>query len=164
MKTSWKTLNYRQIRRGMELCNDNVVRLMRNAAIALKDHQWAATVYQAVLAMEEQGRLLLLYEAYIDGVIIDKEMWRIMFGDHRKKITAAAAAFFIQRDKRKWRRTLDKMGAEFQELKERALYVNFDSRTNRWIHPGRIDSKKAMQVFKKAAEFVKDTRQLMSDE
>ena len=147
----------------MELCNDNVIRLMRNATIALKSHQWAATLYQAVLAMEEQGRLLILYEAYIGGITIDKEMWKTMFGYHRKKIAAAAAAFFIQHDERKWGRTLDKMGAEFQELKERALYVNYDSRTNRWIHPGRIDSKRAMKVFKTAAEFVKDTRQLMSD-
>ncbi len=147
----------------MELCDDNVSRLMKNAALALRNHEWAAAVYQSVLAMEEQGRLLIFYEAYIDGITIDEDMWKLMFGNHKKKIAAVAAAFFIQKDQRKWIRTLDKIGSDFQELKERALYVNFNSRTNHWIHPGRLDSKMAMKVFKTAAEFVKASRQLMSD-
>ena len=97
----------------MELCDENVSRYMANAALALRNQRWAAAVYQSVLAMEEQGRLLIFYEAYIDGITIDKDMWQIMFGNHKKKIAAVAAAFFIQKQERKWNRTLEKLGSEF---------------------------------------------------
>ena len=61
----------------MELCDENVSRYMANAALALRNQRWAAAVYQSVLAMEEQGRLLIFYEAYIDGITIDKDMWQL---------------------------------------------------------------------------------------
>ena len=163
MKTPWKALNYRQIRRGIELCNDNVVRLLRNATLALAASQWPATVYNSVLAMEEQGRLLILYEAYIDGIAIDNEWWRIMFGDHRLKITALATAFFIHKKKKKWTRTLKKLGKEYQELKERSMYVNYNSITGHWVQPGSISKRKAKDVFKTVNKFVQVSRDLMSD-
>jgi len=148
----------------MELCHENTHRLLRGAGIALRNRSWAGAVFQSVLAMEEQGRLVILYEAYIDGITIDEEWWRTMFGDHKTKIALLAAAFFIQKKQRKWTKTLRRLGSEFQELKELSMYVDYQTQRAQWSHPGRITEKKAHQVFKTAVEFIKGTEALMSEE
>lgn len=164
LKTQWKQLTYPQIARGMELCHVNVHRLMRGAAISLRARNWAGAVFQAILAMEEQGRLLVLYMAYIDGITIDKEWWRVMFGDHRKKIAVLAMGYFSAKGQRKWMRTFRKLGSEYQLLKEQAMYVNYQTKSGYWTHPGRISKTKTFKVLKSAAEFIKITEDLMSDE
>ena len=136
---------------------------MKAATISLTSRNWAGAVFQAILAMEEQGRLLILYEAYIDGITIDREWWRVMFGDHRAKISVLAMGYFSAKEKRKWMRTFRKLGSEYQNLKELSMYVNYQTDSARWTHPGRIKKKKALEVYKTAALFIKATEELMSD-
>jgi AbiV family abortive infection protein len=164
LKGQWRQLTYPQIARGIELCHVNAHRLLRGAAIAFKARNWAGAVFQAILAMEEQGRLLVLYLAYIDGITIDKEWWRVMFGDHRKKLAVLAMGYFIAKGQRKWMRTFRKLGSEYQTLKESAMYVNYQSKSAYWTHPGRINRTKALEVLKSAVEFIKTTEDMMSDE
>jgi AbiV family abortive infection protein len=163
MKKQWKTLTYPQIARGMVLCSMNAHRLSRGAAIALRNRSWAGAVFQSVLAMEEQGRLVILYAAYIGAIDIDEEWWRTMFRDHKAKIAWLATAFFIYKEQRKWTKTLRRLGTEFQALKEQAMYVDYRTEKGYWYHPGRIKKRKALEVFKTAAEFIKGTEALMSD-
>jgi AbiV family abortive infection protein len=163
MKSQWKKLTYPQIARGIQLCHVNVRRLMRSAAISLKAGNWPGAVFQAILAMEEQGRLIVLYGAYIGALDIDKEWWRIMFGDHRGKIAALAMGYFSAKLQRKWTRTFHKLGSEYQNLKERAMYVSYQSTSGYWMHPGRIKKTKAIEVFKSAKEFIKVTEDMVTD-
>jgi AbiV family abortive infection protein len=136
---------------------------MKGAAISYRVRNWAGVVFQAILAMEEQGRLIILYMAYIDGITIDKEWWRIMFGDHRQKIAVLAMGYFTSKEQRKWRRTFRKLGSEYQNLKELAMYVNYQTKNAYWTHPGSIKKRKAFEVLKTAAEFIKTTENMMTD-
>jgi AbiV family abortive infection protein len=136
---------------------------MKGALFSFSRGLYASALVQAILAMEEQGRKLILCEAYIDGVELDEEWWRIMFRDHRSKIALLATAYFVTKEQRKWRKTLRRMGSQYQTLKEHAMYVTYDLQRNRWIHPGSITEKKALAVLKEAKSFLAATDELMSD-
>ena len=159
----WKKLDYKEIARGIELCHKNVYRLLKAAVNAFRGGFYASAVMQSILAMEEQGRKLILYMIHVGGIEFDKEWWRIMFGDHRTKISSAAAAYFIQKGKRKWLRTLHKLGSQYQNLKELSMYVSFDLKKDSWIHPARISRKKALAILKEAHEFIKTSDELFRD-
>jgi hypothetical protein len=101
--------------------------------------------------------------AYIGALDIDKEWWRIMFGDHRGKTAALAMGYFSAKLQRKWTRTFHKLGSEYQNLKEQAMYVSYQSTSGYWMHPGRIKKTKAIEVLKSAKEFIRVTEDMVTD-
>jgi len=145
----WKKLNYKEIARGIILCHENVCRLLKSAANAFRSDFYPSAVMQSILAMEERGRKLILYSIHTGGTELDKGWWDVMFGDHRTKIASTVGEYFAQRKKRKWTRTLHKLGSQYQDLKEVAMYVSFDLKKDFWVHPGRISREKALVCFPK---------------
>ena len=148
---------------GIERCHENVHRLMAGASLSFSRGLYASALMHTILAMEEQGRKLVLCGAYMDGIELDEEWWKIMFRDHRAKIALSAIGYFAAKAQRKWLKTLRKIGSQYQALKERSMYVTFDLQKNRWVHPGSITEKKALAVLKEAKSFISTTDEMMSD-
>jgi AbiV family abortive infection protein len=163
-RLKWKKLDYQEIAKGIEHCHWNVYRLMKGASGSFSTGLYANSVLQAILAMEEQGRKLLLWGAYIDGIELDEKWWRIMFRDHRSKIASLAAGHFVAKGERKWLKTLYRIGSQYQALKEHAMYVTFDLQSDRWVHPGTITKRKALLVLKEAKSFASTTDDMMVEE
>ena len=162
-KLKWKRLSYRELFVGIARCHENVHSLVTAAQYLYSKGFYASAVFQTILAMEEQGRKLVLYVAYIDGIELDEKCWRIIFRDHRSKIALLAIGYFSTLGKRKWMKTLRRVGSEYQALKERAMYVDFEVERNHWTHPGRISQKKALSVLREAKLFLFATDKIMVD-
>jgi AbiV family abortive infection protein len=163
-RLKWKKLDYEEIGKGIEHCHWNVYRLMKGASLSFSTGLYGNAVMQAILAMEEQGRKLLLWTAYIDGIELDEEWWETMFRDHKGKIASLAMGHFFAKGQRKWMKTIHRIGSQYQKLKEHAMYVTFDIQKDRWVHPGTITKGKALVVLKEAKSFAKTTDDMMVEE
>lgn len=163
-RVKWRKLDYPEIAKGIEYCHYNVYRLMKGASLSFSKGLYANSVVQAILAMEEQGRKLLLWSAYTGIIELNEEWWKTMFRDHRGKIASLAMGHFSAKGERKWTRTFHKIGSQYQTLKEHAMYVTFDLQTNRWIHPGTIAKRKALLVLKEAKSFASTTDDMMVED
>jgi len=163
-RVKWKKLDYPEIAKGIEYCHYNVHRLMKGASLSFSKCLYANSVVQAILAMEEQGRKLLLWSTYVGIIELDEKYWKTMFRDHQGKIASLAMGHFSAKGERKWMRTFDKIGSQYQTLKEHAMYVTFDLQTDRWIHPGTITRRKALLVLKDAKSFASTTDDMMVED
>jgi septation ring formation regulator EzrA len=52
----WKKLSYDEMKKGIELCHENVYRLLHSAERELNAGQYATATMLSILAVEEQAR------------------------------------------------------------------------------------------------------------
>jgi len=171
----WKKLSYDEIWKGIEACHMNVYRLLESAKRELNAKSYATATMLSILALEEQGRKLALYGAYLGLIEIDCAWWKTMFRSHEEKIALLWLGLLTYAIEKKGEidfKNLDKMtsidseasrkiGKQLQKQKELAMYVTFDLEKNAWLDPQMITKAKSVSVYRQALRSIRATDKYM---
>ena len=173
----WKRLSYDEIKKGVESCHMNVYRLMCSAERELNAESYATAMMLSILALEEQGRKLALFAAYLGMIEIDYDWWKTMFRSHEEKIALIWLGLLTYAMERKGEidygnfdkitsihsAASRKIGEQLQKQKEQAMYVTFDMERDRWLDPQAISKTEAIGVYRKVLRTIRATDKYMLD-
>lgn len=144
VSTSPEQIPSDQLDEGIALCSRNARRLLKDADLLYSNRSYGHALALSVLALEEQGRKVMLVAVKRKVAEIDRELWRMMFRDHGQKL-AMTFNIFTQSLKVKpppeeleriYRHILDAVA-----MKNRGLYVDFFKGS--WHSPFDADMKRA---------------------
>lgn len=168
------------MKEGIELCHENVYRLLRSGERELNAGSYAVAAMLSILAVEEQARKIILFSAYSGMVEIDHEWWKTMFRSHIDKIAVTTMSLLSYAEEQKpIKGDLDiekfekmasvfsalskKTGKRLQRQKELATYVTYDMNRAKWFHPGAITEKTSRRIHRFCLKLILGTDKYMEE-
>jgi len=131
-----------KLKDGSSLAINNANRLLDTANVLFKmeNPDYGASLFLSVIAIEELGKGIMLFQACENDEKIDKETWRKKFEYHKPKIKASIDFIrkFVKDDDpdRKLRLKslddLEKYSLDILDEKMASLYVDWDAIVNNW--------------------------------
>lgn len=77
-----------QLDKGIELCSRNTRRFLKDAELLYSHRSYGHALALSVLALEEQGRKIMLLAVKKGATELNRELWRMMFRDHGQKLAS----------------------------------------------------------------------------
>jgi AbiV family abortive infection protein len=137
-----------QLDEGIALCSRNARRLLKDADLLYSNRSYGHALALSVLALEEQGRKVMLMAIKRKVAEIDRELWRLMFRDHEQKLAMSFQIFTESLKKRPSQEELNHMYRTMPHavaMKNRGLYVDFFN--GLWHSPFDADVRIATQTL-----------------
>lgn len=142
----------KKIMDGSSLSLKNAERLLKDAKNAKANNNYELTISQAILALEELGKALILWECVETNTKIDKKFWHNNLEYHEKKLTGITENLkkftptgHIQAKKQLVK--MEKLLKKFAGKKLQAIYLDWDPSKNDWF----LFSEKSKPTRKKEA-------------
>ena len=133
------------LRDGYKMCVGNARRLIDDAR-TLRDAGRFRTAYLVlVLAMEELGDAVQLYEAGRSGVQDWEEWWGCYFS-HPKAHGSASIEI----------PGMEKVGERFTRIDDDLVYVDFDKNNKRFMSPREDGDRELLELFEKEAAYAEN--------
>lgn len=137
---------------GAMLSLKNAQRLLKDAKNAKSNYNSEQAITQGILALEELGKSLILWECAETKTKVNKKYWHDNLENHEKKLLAIPKNLkkFTPKTATKAKKALTKMEKllkKFKNQKLQAIYVDWDPSKNDWF----LYSEKQKQVKRKDA-------------
>jgi len=133
-----------QLDMGIRLCSRNARRFLKDAELLCSCRSYGHALALSVLALEEQGRKIMLL-AVKEGVAeSNKELQRMMFRDHGQKLAMSFNIFTQTLKVKPPQEELERIYRSIPDavaMKNRGLYVDFFK--NSWHSPFDADVNRA---------------------
>ena len=139
---AYPPLDKAQLRDGYKLCVENARRLISDARALAEAGRYSSAQGILLLALEDLGSALQLYEANRSGVQDWESWWRRYFS-HPKDLESASLGI-AKREKATEGRTL---------VPEDLAHVNFDRKHGKFIAPPEDEDREVVAVFEKEAAY-----------
>lgn len=135
---------------GSSLALKNTDRLLKDARILFDNKRYSTSLALSVLALEEFGKCLLLFEAMTKRSKVTSNMWRKHFMNHNVKLNAILRIIELFPPSPEYKDELDKESKELAKLVEKwgatkiqAIYVDWDNQTKNWFcYDEKVDEDK----------------------
>jgi AbiV family abortive infection protein len=131
---------------GIRLCSRNARRFLKDAELLYSRRSYGHALALSVLALEEQGRKIMLVALKRNLIQMDKELWRMMFRDHGQKLAMSFNIFTQTLKVKPPQEELERIYRSIPDavaMKNRGLYVDFFK--NSWHSPFDADVKRAAE-------------------
>lgn len=135
-----------QLDMGIRLCSRNARKFLKDAELLYSRRSYGHALALSVLALEEQGRKIILLAVKQKLVQIDRGLWRMMFRDHGQKLAMTFNIFTETMKVKPPQQELEKIYRSIPDavaMKNRGLYVDFFK--NSWHSPFDADVKRAAE-------------------
>jgi AbiV family abortive infection protein len=137
-----------QLDEGIALCNRNACRFLKDADLLYSNRSYGHALAFSVLALEEQGRKIMLVAVKKKAIKIDRKLWNMMFRDHGQKLAMTFNIFTKTMKVKPPQEELEEIYRGIPStvaMKNRGLYVDFFK--NSWHSPSDADVKRAAKTL-----------------
>lgn len=164
----------RELLDGASLALKNADRLCKDARMAFNNDRFSTAMALSVLALEEYGKCLLLYEAKTKQRMITEDIWHKEFENHEAKLDAILRVLSSFPLPPKLKEQGDKDLLHFKKLfqkwrnrKLESIYLDWDAATGMWYnYDDRPDTEKkndAKEVLELTEDWFKRFTENMGD-
>ncbi len=162
--SEWK-ISETELFKGSILALKNTDRLIHDASVSFDGRRYSITLTLAVLALEEFGKHLMLFEAIKKKRMINEKIWKNEFSHHETKLKAIPRIlgdFSSHKNDEEVLRTNEKLKALLVSLKNEkldAIYLDWDNEKHVWNNyddlPDEMRKEKASKTLELAKRFLK---------
>ena len=157
---------------GSRICLKNAGRLANDARMLYESQRYSSSISLSVLALEELGKMFLLYDAEERRQPITSKKWRETFKSHGEKIAIITAYLDSHvgnnsAEKKGAMRRLSKVLKALSFKKMESIYVDWDEKNGCWHYFDNHDADKqkiAKTAMRAITSFVDTTIQEMGSD
>lgn len=135
-----------QLDMGIRLCSRNARRFLKDAELLCSNRSYGHALALSILALEEQGRKMMLVAIKRKVTEVNRELWRMMFRNHGQKLAMSLNIFTQTLKAKPPQEELERIYRSIPDavaMKNRGLYVDFFK--NSWHSPFDTDVKRAAE-------------------
>ena len=149
-------LRKKELQKAIELCTWNAQRFINDARLLMKARSYGHALSLAILAVEETGKKMLLWQVYFGTLEVEVALSQDFFFSHPKKLVevlkSSVQLISIRANREKMLKLVNGISRDLYEDKLEGLYVNI--KAGLATSPRKVTCQKAKDVISFAESMV----------
>lgn len=161
MRTYRGKLTVEQIAQGIEVCLDNIEKLVEDAHVLLEANRPPSASFALLCADQELGKVYVL-QLMAMCLLKDQAEWRLWwrrFRGHEAKTALANVFDILELDESRFSSVIEVVekdwlpsARDLESLRQLCLYVDYSATENRWLSPREISMEVAEPLMRKVMQ------------